>query len=120
MKKTVRLVAFAAALLSLSCEREKDAPAAGEGVLQGRVFTCVIASPTKVSVDESGKTAWEPGDEILVHAGADGTARQVVTLTESDISADGKKATFTLSGLEPYRTEGSVSTYYAQYPPLPP
>ena len=119
MKTSVRLFALAAVFLSFSpsCERGKDASAAGEGVQEGRVFTCVIAAPTKVSVDESGKTVWEPGDEILLHAGADGSVRQIVTLSESDISADGKQARFTLpSGLEPYRREGTVSTYYALYP----
>ena len=46
------------------------------------------------------KTAWAPGDQIVVH-GEYAKDEVVVTLEAGDISADGKTATKTVNGLTP-------------------
>ena len=115
----LNLAAIAALVIPVSCEREMDAPAEeGAGV---RTFTCVFAEPdSKVSVESSGKTRWEAGDQILINAGAKGTDRATVTLTAGDISNDGKTATIAIpADLAPYDRKadrGILSTYYAMYP----
>ena len=120
MKNLIKISVFAlaATALMVSCAREtnfEEQPA--EKVV--RTFTCTFAQPsdTKISVAEDGKTAWVPGDEIMIHGGANGADRQKVTLTANDISADGKTATISFE-MEPYdRTDaGVVSKFYAQYP----
>ena len=122
MKNLIKIsvLALAATALMVSCTREtnfEEQPAAKVV----RTFTCTFAQPdTKVAVGEGanlGKTTWEVGDEIMIHGGAEGAARQKVTLTAADISADGKKATISFE-MDPYdRTDaGVVSKYYAQYP----
>ena len=118
MKKTLIFAAIISAALAVSCQPKElapDQPAAGNG----RIFTCVIAQPdTRLDITDAGKTTWEAGDKIMIHGGTDGADRLEVTLTASDISADGKKATFSIEGLEPYdrADAGVVSSYYAQYP----
>ena len=112
------VLALGAAVLAVSCQKNvnEQEPVAAAG---SRTFTCVIASPdTKVAVSDAGKTTWEVGDEILVH-GAGSSNRMVVTLTADDISSDGKKATITVEGIEPYdrySDKGYTSTLYACYP----
>ena len=104
-----------AALLA-SCAKEFDYEPVQK---ETKTFTLTFAQPdTKLAVTNEGKTTWEVGDEIMIHGGTDGASRQKVTLTADDISADGKKATITVEGMEPYdRTDaGVVSKYYAQYP----
>lgn len=124
MKKVfiLTLAALAMSALSVSCQKslEETAPAE-EPVL--RTFTCKIASPdpdSKVSINEStGKTAWEVGDEILIHGEyTKSPYSATVTLTSENISADGKTATFTLSGVTEYdrTSSGYSSTLYAAYP----
>ena len=79
-------------------------------------FTCSFASDTdsKVAVSETGKSTWEVGDRILVHGGN----RKIVTLTADDISADGKKATISVSGITTYDRpdRNYTSNIYAAYP----
>ena len=70
-------------------EPKKEKPAPG-------VYKFVISDfSTKASVDGSGKTAWEEGDEILVTGGYYPGAI-TVKLKASDISPDGKTAAVTL------------------------
>ncbi len=117
MKKYFVIAALCAAALAVSCEKDPAAPERGTV----RTFTCLIAdSPdTRISISDQGKTAWEAGDEILIHGKwAGGQYSATVTLTASDISADGKTATF---DVEEY-TAGSakendgLSDVYALYP----
>ncbi|MCR5549050.1 MAG: hypothetical protein K6F25_09905 [Bacteroidales bacterium] len=61
------------------------------------------------------KTAWVPGDQIVVH-GEYAKNQVTVTLGAGDISADGKSATLTVENLYPYRREDCGSTLYASYP----
>ena len=85
-------------------------------------YTCIIASDpdSKVAISETGKTTWEPGDQIIVHGEYTGSGKSdTVTLTAGDISADGKKATISFSGVAPYdrsSDKGYTSTIYAAYP----
>ena len=120
MKKVFVFAAAAicAAALAVSCDKNSietvDNPQVGS-----RVLTCVFAEPdSKFSIDNEGKTAWEVGDEIFVHAGEDGTESITYALTASDISNNGKTATVHIGELAPYvRTDVSYeSTYYAIYP----
>ena len=116
MKNPARIFALAAGVLFLffSCGKERDIPGQGENA---RRFTCTFAAPdTKVSISKAGKTAWEPGDAIMVLGGADGSGRYEVILTAGDISADGKQASITIEGLEPFSGEKGACPYYAQYP----
>lgn len=102
-----------------SCQKDpgKDLPVEGEQY----TFTCVINSEpdSRVSISQTGKASWEPGDQILVHGEYTGEGKSAtVTLTASDISSDGKTATITFSGVTPYdRTDkGYTSNLYAGYP----
>ena len=123
MKKVYMILAAAlAAATILSCEKKETVIEEPTETIV-KTFTCKFApqeaADSKVAVNlASGKTTWEVGDEIMLHGGTDGAARKLVTLTAGDISADGKTATFTVEGLDPYdRSDvGVVSTYYAQYP----
>ena len=120
MKSILKFSALAllATALMASCAREMNVPEeTGQKIV--KTFTCVFAQPdTKLAVTDAGKTTWEVGDEIMIHGGAEGASRQLVTLTADDISADGKQATITVVDMEPYdRTDAHVvSQYYAQYP----
>ena len=115
---------IAAASLALSCQisierLDRDVP--GNGEIQ--TFTCVIADDapdSKVSISDQGKTRWEVGDKILVHGEYTGEGKSLtVTLSASDISADGKTATINVAGVAPYdrlSDKGYTSTIYAAYP----
>ncbi len=119
-----KLLYFACAVFSLtalavSCEKNPIEPVNPDEGSQVRTFTCVIADnpDSKLAIDGTGKSTWEVGDEISIHGGANGAARTTVTLSASDISADGKTATISFN-LDPYdRTDAGVaSKYYAEYP----
>ena len=107
-----------------SCNGDMPEQAGPDGV--GRAgepmtFTCVIASnpDSRVSISDAGKNTWEPGDRIVVHGERTGAGQSAtVTLKASDISADGRTATITFSGVTPYdRTDkGYTSNLYAGYP----
>ena len=124
MKKTLIIAAFFAAALAVSCNKSITEPTSVKG---GEIvsFSCVIAPNTKVAIDDQGKTKWEAGDEILVH-GESSSDRVVITLSDSDISSDGKVATISFAvdqegveGIKPYNRyddKGYTSTFYAQYP----
>ena len=134
------MIALCALALSVSCQKEiqepNPEPSAPESRAETRTFTCVMAgdADSKVAIDSEGKTAWEVGDEILIHGERLGTYNgkmysTVVTLTAEDISADGKTATITfttdpdgVNGIIPYVHMNSSgeqdyeSTLYAAYP----
>lgn len=115
MKKTY-ILALAALAMAFSCQKAENSPeATSEPVV--RTFTCTFAQPdTKLAINDSdGKTTWEVGDQILVH-GEGSSNRQIITLDAGDISADGKKATITVTSVSPYNRTGYVSNYYASYP----
>ena len=61
------------------------------------------------------KTAWAAGDQIVIH-GEYAEDQVTVTLAAGDISADGKTATQTVSGLKPYSRSDCASSLYAAYP----
>ena len=61
------------------------------------------------------KTAWQAGDQIVVH-GEYAKDQVVVTLGAGDISGNGKTATVKVDGLYPYQREDCSSTLYASYP----
>ena len=120
MKKALIIVAaLIAAATAVSCNKNNIEEPGVPGLLK---FTCTLPS-TKFAIDDQGKTAWEPGDQIFVHAGTSGNKSITVTLKASDISNAGKTATisFTEDQLAPYvHYSGGVqdynSTYYIIYP----
>ena len=121
----ISALALLASALFASCVKDKEADMPVEGKKITKTFTLTFAQPdTKVAVTDAGKSTWEVGDEIMIHGGTDGKARQLVTLTADDISADGKKATITIPELKTYDwvangwTENAedYSLYYASYP----
>ncbi len=138
--KTNRLLSVALALVTLtlfSCTRaEQDVAPSVKSCPEVRTFTCKIGpggEDTRISIDGEGITRWKAGDRILVHGEYIGEVdgkqySTVVTLTEGDISADGKTATISvttdpagLAGIVPYvHSKSGVqdysSTLYAAYP----
>ena len=112
------MLATVVAGMASACDKEPETPKIDPNKEQ--TFTCVIEPDSKMSVSEGGKTAWEPGDQILVHGEFTGTGKSVtVTLTASDISSDGKSATIKFSGVTPYDRSSDrkyTSTLYAAYP----
>ena len=123
MKKIFVLSAICAISLAVSCQPKE---AVIETPIQNHsdasvihTFTCTFAQPdSKFSIANDGKTSWEVGDEIMIHGGTNGASRLKITLTSTDISADGKQATISFSedDLAPYDRTDVVSKYYAQYP----
>ncbi len=120
MKKIQYLaLALCAIAFAVSCDNKFVVDLEPVAEPQTFTFTCVIdnAPDTRLAIDGQGKTSWEPNDQIVVHG--DGKSNRItVTLTAEDISADGKSATISVSGITPYdRSEdGITSTIYAAYP----
>ena len=121
----VSLLTLFAILLAGACE--KNAPVedpASQASPKMHTYTCVSAgsdADSRILIDSQGKTQWQAGDNILFHgkyaSGSHTESYTTVTLKASDISADGKKATFTMQELEGYTSEyAGTSTLYAQYP----
>ena len=113
MKNIYRIFFTAmAALLVLSSCSDKSSnepePQPGQEV-QPETRTLTFVLP------DCPKTAWEAGDQIIVH-GEYAKNQVTVTLSASDISSDGKSATKSVSGLYPYKREDCSSTLYASYP----
>ena len=101
--KKMYILALAALAMAFSCQKTENSPEpASEPVV--RTFTCTIADAidpeTRVAISQTdGKTTWEVGDEILFHGKyAGGAYSTVVTLADSNISADGKSFTVTVPG----------------------
>ena len=118
MKRTLFIAAILCAAVSASCNKNTiEEPVTPETY----TFTCSLPD-TKVSIDNEGKTAWVPGDKILIHAGENGDKSITITLTAGDI-IDDKTATisFTSEQLAPYvhktnNVQDYNSTYYFIYP----
>ena len=64
---------------------------------------------------ENGKTAWVPGDQILIH-GEYSADQKIVTLSPADISEDGKTCYVNVEGVTPFEQKAVKSVYYAAYP----
>jgi len=129
MKKTIKFLAFVICpiLFSVSCEKETGIVDYEESpVNTSRVITLEFPSnpESKVSFAEDGKTAWEAGDEILIHGqkmghSGDDYYSRVITLSAGDISADGKTATFTMESIvadKSWGRTGYAATLFAAYP----
>lgn len=111
------LTALLLGVIATSCQKEGSPEPDSGREPQSLTFCCVLEGDSKLSIDAAGKTRWEPGDQILVH-GKGSSNRATVTLTSGNISADGKSATITVSGITPYdrSADGITSSIYAAYP----
>lgn len=117
-------------LFAVSCEKENGIVNNDNDVtVEKTTRTITLVYPqdadTKVSLAEDGKTAWQAGDEILIHGEKMGYSGEeyysrVVTLTAGDIHDAGKTATFELEeiNLKPgnWRSSGYKATAFAAYP----
>ena len=116
MKKIeIALLCAFAAVLSACCSNNVVPPEPEpDDVTESRTLSFVLPA-----VGEDGaavlKTAWKPGDQIVVH-GEYAKDQVTVTLESSDISGDGKTATKKVDGLRPYKREDCASVLYASYP----
>ncbi len=118
MKKIFALISIAAAFAAVSCQKNENAPESAPAK-KTVTLTCVIpeSSDSKVAIDNQGKTQWEVGDEILIHGKwAGGKYSTTATLTSSDISSDGKTATFTIDAFTDDDYTRGKTTYFASYP----
>ena len=121
MKKIGNIAILCAVLLPLfSChEKPIPVPPEPEGPQpESRTLTFVLPDVTVGEGEEvpaSVKTAWNAGDQIVVH-GEYAKDQVTVTLGAGDISGDGKTATVKVDGLFPYKREDCSSTLYASYP----
>ena len=104
MRKIFVLTAIlSGAVISFSCQKSAEIPSEKEDQAITKTFTCIWDSPinsdTKVTLANDGKTGWEVGDVIFVHANKGSNGKDIVLgVTEgSSVSADGKTATFTVS-----------------------
>ena len=98
------LIILAAALSSCDSMKEPDTTLDTEG-----------KSAVVLPAVENGKEAWLPGDRILIH-GEQSADQSLVTLTERDITADGKTCYISLEGVTPYVQEGDSSRFTIAYP----
>lgn len=95
--------------LMMSCERpEQPDPEQTPDINQNTIYTCMLP------VVENGKTAWEPGDKILVHGGS-ADNQKVFTLTADDIKDD-TLCTINLEGIKPYKASNVNVKFFAAYP----
>ena len=105
MKKVLNILMAAAALLT-SCDSKEEPDV-------------VLDTEGKIAVQlpavENGKSAWIPGDKILVH-GESSADQALRTLTERDITSDGKTCYISVEGVTPYVQEGVQSQYTIGYP----
>ena len=124
MKKIYNIAILCAVIFPLfACNEnalDPDGPASGvpEVEPETRTLTFVLPEFTVGEGEEAPevlKTAWEAGDQIVVH-GEYAKNQVTVTLAAGDISDDGKTATVTVDGLYPYKREDCSSTLYASYP----
>ena len=108
--------------IAAACRKESSADLPSGSSEQQFTFTCELAdaADTRLSIDDAGKTRWEPGDQILLHGDYTKSGYcATVTLTADNISDDGKKATFSLPSFTASThsgTKGYLSTVYAGYP----
>lgn len=64
---------------------------------------------------ENGKASWVAGDKLLIH-GETTADQKVITLTDSDISADGTTCYVSVEGVTPFEQKTMKSKYYIAYP----
>ena len=104
-------------LLAVSCGEKDATEPVDDKTDQKQEVQPVTKTLTFVLPENSisGKTAWEAGDQIVVH-GEYAADQVTVTLSAGDISADGRTATKTVDNLKPYTRQDVGSTLYAGYP----
>lgn len=104
-------------LLAVSCGEKDATEPVDDKTDQKQEVQPVTKTLTFVLPENSisGKTAWEAGDQIVVH-GEYAADQVIVTLSAGDISADGRTATKTVDNLKPYTRQDVGSTLYAGYP----
>ena len=123
MKKLYILSLLIAAFgLLFSCKPqdnpEPDDKTPSEVPAETRTLTFVLPAIDVEEGEEAPaalKQQWVAGDQIVVH-GEYAKDQVTVTLAAGDISADGKSATLSVSGLRPYKRDDCASTLYASYP----
>ena len=111
MKKRYLLSILIAGSVLAACGGEGGVPV-DPGTLKPEPQTRTL---TFVLPQDGFKTAWEAGDQIVVH-GEYAADEVTVTLAGGDISADGSRATKEVSGLYPYVREDCGSNLYASWP----
>ena len=121
-------LALCPALLAISCEKEAtledETPAQPQKVYRTITLEFPDDPETRVSLAADGKTAWEAGDEILIHGqkmgySGDEYYSRVVTLAAEDITDSGKTATFTFEDIvadKSWGRTGYKATMFAAYP----
>jgi len=116
MKKIYRIILLAGMMAALfACEQEPVVvpdPEPEEVKPETRTLSFVLPADGE---DGAFKTAWEAGDQIVVH-GEYAKNQVTVTLSATDISADGRTATKTVDGLYPYQRDDCSSVLYASWP----
>lgn len=129
MKNTFKFLAFIAisSLFAFSCQKnevalEDEQPS--EKIIRTITFEYPENADTKVSLSGTGITAWQPGDEILIHGQKMGHSGEeyysrVVTLAADDIHNDGKTATLSFEDIiadKSWGRSGYKATMFAAYP----
>lgn len=105
MKKSL-VVALAGLAVLSSCDSMKGPDSVLD--IEGKIAV-------QLPVIENGKAAWVPGDKILIH-GETSADQALRTLTERDITQDGKTCYVSVEGVAPYVQEGVQSQYAIAYP----
>lgn len=115
MKANRILALIFASALFFSCDTKDPEidPVIPEGP-QSETRTMTFTLPSSQAASAALKTAWEAGDQIVVH-GEYAKDQVIVTLEASDISSDGKTATKTVE-VFPYKRTDCSSDLYAAYP----
>lgn len=107
MKRLSVLLIFC--MLFALCERPvQSTPEPEPDSGQESLYVC------KLPLIEHGKTAWVPGDKILLHGGSVDN-QKIVTLASEDI-IDDTLCRVDMSGLKPFKPKVGESKYFAAYP----
>ncbi|MBR5141764.1 MAG: DUF4832 domain-containing protein [Bacteroidales bacterium] len=107
MKRILGLALLGLSAIFASCERHPQ-PEPEPGVNPEYDYIC------QLPVVEHGKTAWVPGDKILVHGGSSDN-QKIFTLSEKDI-IDDTLCVVNLEGLKRYKGTNSTVKFLAAYP----
>ena len=105
-----KLFAFALIGLALMTSCQEKIGTDDPQNVNSETYSCELPAAYK-----NGKSAWVPGDQILIHGKA-AKDKVVVTLTPADISEDGKTCYVNFGGIEPYTQSAVKSKYYLAYP----